>query len=65
MKNKARKKLSGKFVHFEIFLFKLFFSAMVSALDSAVGDIVASLKTFNMYDNSIIVFTADVSEKIS
>lgn len=34
-------------------------SAMVSALDDAVGSIVQMLKDKNMYSNSIIVFTTD------
>merc|ERR1711899_128557 len=43
MKNKARQK----------------FSAKVSALDAAVGNIVMSLRESGLYENSIIVFTAD------
>lgn len=34
-------------------------SAMVSALDDAVGSIVQNLKDKKMYSNSIIVFTTD------
>lgn len=37
----------------------LILSAMVSALDDAVGSIVQTLKDKNMYSNSIIVFTTD------
>ena len=34
---------------------------MVSALDDAVGMVVEELKRTGMFDNTIIVFTADVS----
>ena len=37
-----------------------YFSAKVSALDAAVGKIVMSLRESGLYENSIIVFTADV-----
>ena len=37
------------------------FSAMVSALDIAIGRIVHKLKEEGMYDNSIILFSSDVS----
>ncbi len=33
---------------------------MVSALDDAVGKIVNALKQTGLYDNTLIVFTADV-----
>ena len=36
-------------------------TAMVTALDDAVGKIVTSLKKNKMYKNTFIVFTADVS----
>ena len=34
---------------------------MVSALDWAIGKAVRTLKESGMYDNTIIVFTSDVS----
>ncbi len=37
------------------------FSGMVSALDSAVGRVMKALKTAEMYNNTIVVFTADVT----
>ena len=61
--NVPRKKLSGKLLFFANFFHLNSLSAMVSAMDFAVGQIVASLKAFNIYDNSIIVFTSDVSAK--
>ena len=33
---------------------------MVSAMDEAVGQVVEELKRSGMFDNTIIVFTADV-----
>ena len=33
---------------------------MVTAMDDAVGQVVESLKQNNLFDNTIIVFTADV-----
>ena len=33
---------------------------MVSALDDAVGNVIQELKHKQMFDNTIIVFTADV-----
>ena len=44
---------TGMFFHYRLL------SAMVSALDDAVGSIVQSLKDKKMYSNSIIVFTTD------
>lgn len=35
-------------------------TGMVTALDEAVGRVVAALKETGHYDNSIIVFTTDV-----
>ncbi|RUS76366.1 hypothetical protein EGW08_015872, partial [Elysia chlorotica] len=35
------------------------FSGMVTALDDAVGDVVANLKSRGIYNNTLIVFTAD------
>ncbi|GFS12535.1 arylsulfatase B [Elysia marginata] len=35
------------------------FSGMVTALDDAVGDVVANLKRKGIYNNTLIVFTAD------
>jgi arylsulfatase A-like enzyme len=32
---------------------------MVSALDAAIGKIVAQLKTTGQYDNTVIVFSSD------
>lgn len=34
---------------------------LVTALDNLVGETIAALKEANLYDNSIIVFTSDVS----
>lgn len=39
--------------------FRRRFSGMVSALDNDVGQIIAMLKEYGIYDNSIILFTAD------
>ena len=36
-------------------------AGMVTAMDDAVGHIVAALKDTGHYDNSVIVFTTDVS----
>ncbi|KAH9499682.1 hypothetical protein Btru_074420 [Bulinus truncatus] len=35
------------------------FSAMVTALDDAIAKVVTSLKTYNLYDDTLIVFTGD------
>jgi arylsulfatase A-like enzyme len=35
---------------------------MVTAMDEAVGRVVTSLKETGHYDNSVIVFTTDVSK---
>ncbi|KAH9499681.1 hypothetical protein Btru_074419 [Bulinus truncatus] len=35
------------------------FSAMVTALDDAIARVVTSLKTYNLYDDTLIVFTSD------
>merc|ERR1719347_1317113 len=35
------------------------FAATVTAMDSAVGDIVDALKRSNIYDNSVIIFSTD------
>jgi len=35
------------------------YAAMVEAMDSAVGKVVAHLKALNLYDNTIIIFTSD------
>ncbi|GAB6019685.1 Arylsulfatase, variant 2 [Chamberlinius hualienensis] len=35
------------------------FSAMVTAMDDAVGQVVEALKQYQLYDNSIIIFTTD------
>ena len=37
------------------------FSAMVSGVDIAIGHIVDHLKQEGLYDNSIILFSSDVS----
>ena len=34
---------------------------MVTGMDNAIGDIVNSLKEKGLYDNSIILFSSDVS----
>ena len=36
---------------------------MVTALDEAIGNVVKALKDNNMYDDTIIVFTADVKDQ--
>ena len=38
------------------------FSAMVTGLDIAIGRIVKALREEGLYDNSIILFSSDVSE---
>ena len=35
---------------------------MVTAMDDAVGQVIAALKSTGHYENSVIVFTADVSD---
>ncbi|KAH9499684.1 hypothetical protein Btru_074431 [Bulinus truncatus] len=35
------------------------FSAMVTALDDAIAKVVTALKTYNLYDDTLIVFTGD------
>lgn len=37
---------------------------MVTALDDAVGEIITALKDTGHYNNSVIVFTTDVSRQI-
>ena len=39
------------------------FSAMVSGLDIAIGQIVKKLKQEGLYENSIILFSSDVRMK--
>ena len=41
------------------------FSAMVSGLDIAIGQIVKKLKQEGLYENSIILFSSDVRIKFS
>ena len=36
-------------------------TAMATAMDSAIGQVVAALKDSGMYNDTIIVFTSDVS----
>merc|ERR1711997_1268460 len=38
---------------------RLYYSAMVSAMDHAVDQVIESLKSTGEYDNTIIVFTTD------
>ena len=38
------------------------FSAMVTGLDRAIGRIVKALREEGLYDNSIILFSSDVSD---
>jgi len=35
------------------------FSAMVTAMDDAIGDVMNALKQQNLYDNAVIIFTTD------
>ncbi len=35
---------------------------MITAMDSAIGDLVETLKESGEYENTLIVFTADVSK---
>ena len=38
------------------------FSAMVTGLDIAIGRIINALREEGLYDNSIILFSSDVSD---
>ena len=39
------------------------FSAMVTGLDIAIGRVVEALREKGLYDNSIILFSSDVSDQ--
>ena len=39
------------------------FSAMVTGMDIAIGNVVEKLREEGLYDNSIILFSSDVSLK--
>ena len=69
-KNRARQKFSGskkKFFFYNMFVFLIlsiyiyFSTAKVSALDASIAKIVTSLRENGLYENSLIVFTADVN----
>jgi predicted AlkP superfamily pyrophosphatase or phosphodiesterase len=36
---------------------------MVTAMDDAIGNVTESLKHYGLYDDTLIIFTADVSIK--
>ena len=39
----------------------LIFTGMVTALDDAIGNLTESLKQAGLFDNTLIIFTSDVS----
>lgn len=38
---------------------------MVTAMDDSIGDIINMLKQTGMYNETLIIFTADVSKELS
>lgn len=53
--------INNAHVLFAIIFQRDFISALVTALDDAVGDIVQALKKKDIYNNTVIIFTTDVN----